>query len=84
MGTTELGLIFKLQSRNIVWMCVSTTFDPGCLSIDVCFFDKSHFTLLILKSIRKTRRTKKDIIKMDLREIEWSVMDWICLAQDRD
>jgi hypothetical protein len=23
-------------------------------------------------------------IKMDLREIEWDVMDWIDLAQDRD
>jgi hypothetical protein len=22
--------------------------------------------------------------KMDLREIEWGVMDWIYLAQDRD
>jgi hypothetical protein len=26
----------------------------------------------------------EDIIKMDLREIEWSGMDWIDLAQDRD
>jgi hypothetical protein len=25
----------------------------------------------------------KDNIKMDLREIEWDVMDWIDLAQDR-
>jgi hypothetical protein len=25
-----------------------------------------------------------DNIKMDLREIGWSVMDWIDLAQDRD
>jgi hypothetical protein len=25
-----------------------------------------------------------DNIKMDLREIEWSGMDWIDLAQDRD
>jgi hypothetical protein len=25
-----------------------------------------------------------DIIKMDFREIEWSGMDWIDLAQDRD
>jgi hypothetical protein len=25
-----------------------------------------------------------DNIKIDLREIEWDVMDWIDLAQDRD
>jgi hypothetical protein len=26
----------------------------------------------------------EDNIRMDLREIEWEVMDWIHLAQDRD
>jgi hypothetical protein len=25
-----------------------------------------------------------DNIKMDLREIEWCVMDWIDMAQDKD
>jgi hypothetical protein len=25
-----------------------------------------------------------DNIKIDLGEIEWVVVDWICLAQDRD
>jgi hypothetical protein len=25
-----------------------------------------------------------DNIKMDLREVEWDIMDWINLAQDRD
>jgi hypothetical protein len=28
-------------------------------------------------------RRREDIIKMDLREIGWGVMDWIDLAQDR-
>jgi len=27
---------------------------------------------------------KDDNIKMDLREIQWEVMDWIHLTQDRD
>jgi hypothetical protein len=30
------------------------------------------------------RRRWVDIIKMDLREIEWDDMDWIVLAQDGD
>jgi hypothetical protein len=30
------------------------------------------------------RRMWEDNIKMDLREIVWSGMDWIDLAQDRD
>jgi hypothetical protein len=32
----------------------------------------------------KPRRRWKDIIKMELREIGWGVIDWIHLAQDRD
>jgi hypothetical protein len=32
----------------------------------------------------RPRRRWVDNIKMDLREIGWSVMDWIDLAQDRD
>jgi hypothetical protein len=30
------------------------------------------------------RRRLENNIKMDLREIEWGVMDWIHLVQDRD
>jgi hypothetical protein len=32
----------------------------------------------------RLRRRWVDNIKMDLREIEWDVNDWINLAQDRD
>jgi hypothetical protein len=30
-----------------------------------------------------SRRWENDI-EMDLREIEWGFMDWICVSQDRD
>jgi hypothetical protein len=36
------------------------------------------------KTTTRLRRRMEDNIKMDLREIEWSGMDWIVLAQDRD
>jgi hypothetical protein len=32
----------------------------------------------------RPRRRLVDNIKIDLREIEWNVIDWIYLAQDRD
>jgi hypothetical protein len=32
----------------------------------------------------RTRRKWMDNIKMDLRDIEWSGMDWIDVVQDRD
>jgi hypothetical protein len=36
------------------------------------------------RPLGRPRRMWEDNIKMDLREIEWSGMDWINLAQDRD
>jgi hypothetical protein len=37
-----------------------------------------------MRRLRRHRRRWEDNIKMDLREIEWSGVDWIDLAQDRD
>jgi hypothetical protein len=36
------------------------------------------------RSLGTPRRRWVDNTKIDLREIEWSGMDWIDLAQDRD
>jgi hypothetical protein len=36
------------------------------------------------RSLGRPRRRWMDNIKVDLREIELGVMDWIDLAQDRD
>jgi hypothetical protein len=36
------------------------------------------------RPIRRPRRSWVDNIKMDLGEIGWSGVDWICLAQVRD
>jgi hypothetical protein len=36
------------------------------------------------RTLGRPRRWRVDNIKMDLREICWSGMDWIYLAQDRD
>jgi hypothetical protein len=36
------------------------------------------------RPLGRLRRRWVDNIKMDLREIGWSGMDWIDLAQDRD
>jgi hypothetical protein len=36
------------------------------------------------RSLGRPRRRLEDNIKMDLREIGWSSMDWTDLAQDRD
>jgi hypothetical protein len=41
-----------------------------------------HITRMGAKQIAYHRWV--DNIKMDLREIEWDVMDWIDLAQDMD
>jgi hypothetical protein len=34
--------------------------------------------------LRRPRRRWEDDIKIDLREIRWGGMDWICLAQGSD
>jgi hypothetical protein len=36
------------------------------------------------KPVGRSGRRREENIKMDLREIVWSGMDWINLAQDRD
>jgi hypothetical protein len=36
------------------------------------------------RPLGRPRRRWVNIIKMDLREIEWDGMNWIDLAQDRD
>jgi hypothetical protein len=36
------------------------------------------------KPLRRPKHRWKDIIRVNLREIEWEVVDWIHLAQDRD
>jgi hypothetical protein len=36
------------------------------------------------RPLRRPRCRWEDNIRMDLREIRWSGMDWIDLAQDRD
>jgi hypothetical protein len=36
------------------------------------------------KPLRRPRHRWEKNVKMDLREIGWSGMDWIHLAQDRD
>jgi hypothetical protein len=36
------------------------------------------------RQLRRRRSRWEDNIKMDIRDIGWSGMDWIDLAQDRD
>jgi hypothetical protein len=36
------------------------------------------------RPLRRTRRRREDNIKINLREMEWSGVDWIYLTQDRD
>jgi hypothetical protein len=36
------------------------------------------------RPLRRPRRKSEDNNKFDLREIEWDVMDWFNLAQDRN
>jgi hypothetical protein len=36
------------------------------------------------RQLGRPRRRRKDNIKMDLQEVEWEVMDWIAVTQDRD
>jgi hypothetical protein len=36
------------------------------------------------RPLGRPRRRWVDNIKIDLREIEWGGMDWICVSQDRD
>jgi hypothetical protein len=50
---------------------------------------RNAYRILVGKSEGKRplgslRRRWVDNIKMDLREIVWDGVDWICLAQDRD
>jgi hypothetical protein len=49
----------------------------------------SAYRLLVRQPAGKGQPGKQecrwvDNIKMDLGDIEWSDVDWICLAQDRD
>jgi hypothetical protein len=47
--------------------------------------EENAYRILVGKATsRKTRRRWEDNIMMDLREIGWSDMDWIDLAEDRD
>jgi hypothetical protein len=50
---------------------------------------KNAYRLLVVEPERKRplgrpRCRWMDIIKMDLKEIEWDGVDWIDMAQDRD
>jgi hypothetical protein len=36
------------------------------------------------RPLRRPRRRREDNIRMDLREIGWEDVDWMCLAQDRN
>jgi hypothetical protein len=36
------------------------------------------------RSLGSRRRRWEDNIKMDLWEIWWEVVDWMCLAEDKD
>jgi hypothetical protein len=36
------------------------------------------------RPLGRSRRRWEDIIKMELREIGWGIMDWIDLVRDRD
>jgi hypothetical protein len=36
------------------------------------------------RPLRRPRRRWVDNIRMDLVEVGWADVDWICLAQDRD
>jgi hypothetical protein len=44
----------------------------------------SRFCLGVVKAVSEDRRTWGDTIKMDLKENNVGVADWINLAQDRD
>jgi hypothetical protein len=41
-------------------------------------------TLARKRPLEKPRRRWEDTIRMDLKETEWEVVDWIYLAQDRN
>jgi hypothetical protein len=36
------------------------------------------------RQLGRPRRRWEDNIRIDLRQIEWEVVDWVYLAQDRD
>jgi len=36
------------------------------------------------RNLRTLRHTWEDNIVMDIREIRWEVMDWICQVEERD
>jgi hypothetical protein len=46
--------------------------------------NRNAYRILIGKPEGRPRRRSVGNIKMNLREIRWSGMDWIDLAQDRD
>jgi hypothetical protein len=46
--------------------------------------DRNAYRILVGKPLGRPRRRWEDNIKMHLREIGWSGMDWIDLTQDRD
>jgi len=55
----------------------------------LCLCFRFFFTVLVGKAEgrrphRRRRRVWKDNIRMDLREIGWESVSWICLAQGRD
>jgi len=50
---------------------------------------KSAYTVLVgihegKRPLRQPRHKWEDSIRMDLGEIQWKSVDWICLAQNRN
>jgi hypothetical protein len=67
------SIIRMIKSRRMVWS--RHVARMGEISVE-----KPEGT----RPLGRQRRRWKDNIKMDLREIVWSGMDWIDLAEDRD
>jgi hypothetical protein len=65
---------------------------PICMCVCVCVY--IHFTILLgtqshikyeyMRNLGRPSRRWEDNIRMDRREIEREVVDWIHLAQNRD
>jgi hypothetical protein len=50
---------------------------------------KNAYSILVGKSegkriLRRARCTGVDNIKMDIAEIGWGIVDWVCVVQDRN
>jgi hypothetical protein len=47
---------------------------------------RNAYRILVKKSepLRRSRRSWKDNIKINIKETGWGVMDWLDLAQDGD